>query len=73
TNFLHYRGNYSFVAAGLLVVGIVSNPSVLLALLCCALLLTFLFPSGQRPRAVTIGERTLGRQERLAAGVIGAS
>ncbi|CAM9887975.1 unnamed protein product [Scytosiphon promiscuus] len=71
TNFLHYRGNYSLVAAGLLIVGIISSPSVLLAILCCAVLLTFLFPSGQRPRAVMIGERTLARQERLGTGVIG--
>ncbi|CAM9270582.1 unnamed protein product [Ectocarpus sp. 6 AP-2014] len=73
TNFLHYRGNYSVVAAGLLVVGIISNPYVLLALLCCALLLTFLFPTGEPRRAVRVGDRTLERQERLAAAVIGAS
>ncbi|CAM9356259.1 unnamed protein product, partial [Pylaiella littoralis] len=73
TNFVHYRGNYSVVAAGLLVIGIISNPYVLLALLCSALLLTFLFPTGDRPRAVRVGERTLESQERLAVAVIGVS
>lgn len=52
--------------------GSISNPYVLLALLCCALLLTFLFPTGEPRRVVRMGDRTLERQERLAAAVIGA-
>lgn len=49
----------------------VMNPSVLLALFLCALLLSFLFPFGESNRPVRVGERTLARQERLAAAVIG--
>lgn len=45
---------------------------MLLALLCCALLLTFLFPAGDNPRVVRVGERKLERSERLAGAVIGA-
>lgn len=41
--------------------------------MCCALLLTFLFPTGEPPRRVVkMGDRVLERQERLAGAVIGA-
>ncbi|CAN0417573.1 unnamed protein product [Ascophyllum nodosum] len=73
TNFLHYRGNYSVIAAGLFVIGIISHPSVLFALLSCALLVTFLFPAGEHPRIVRLGERTLESGERTAGGVIGVA
>lgn len=48
-----------------------SNPSVLIALLSCALLWTFLFPTGEYPRVVKVGGRMLGQSERVAASVIG--
>lgn len=48
-----------------------SNPSVLIALISCALLWTFLFPAGEYPRVVKVGGRVLGQSERVAASVIG--
>lgn len=70
TNFLHYRGNYSVIAAGFLVLGIVSNVSVVLALLLSSVLLAFLYPLGESRRVVRVGNRVLESSERLAAAVI---
>eukprot|EP00904_Undaria_pinnatifida_P003776 jgi/Undpi1/1339/HiC_scaffold_11.g04731.m1 len=71
TNFLHYRGNYSIIVVGLMLLGIISNPSVLLAVACCVMLVVYLLPHGKEDRPVVLFEHTLQKKERLAGAVIG--
>lgn len=47
------------------------NLKTLLALACCALLLVFLFPTGDNPRVVKLGGQELVQSKRIGVAAIG--